>query len=137
MKDKKKKIKLGFGLLATYLIGQAVYMENFSDVAKTTPELIKIVKEEEPKVRKDSLERHIYWTSGKTYWGTAASAKISDKDYIIILDQKKNRSTIRHELYHVYKGHCDKAYKEGEWSTRDKILNEITANLYAYYGLRF
>ena len=132
----RKKLIAGIGVVLGCLFGPAVYGENFSEEIKNSSDLIRIVKEEEPRARKNSASRHIYWRYGKTPWGTAASAKISEEDYMIILDGRRNRTTICHELYHIYGGHCDKAFEKGDWTTADKIKNEITANLYAWYGLR-
>lgn len=136
MKSKIRKALFVGGVTLACLVGKAVYEENFSEEIKNTSDLIKIVKEEEPKARKYSLTKTIYWTEGKTPWGTAASAKISEGNYLVILDEHKGRSSVRHELYHIYAGHCDKAFAKGEWTTWDKICDETTANLYSWYGLR-
>lgn len=95
-----------------------------------------MVKEEEPKARRDSLTRTIYWGYGDTKWGTAASQKIGEGEYKILLDAKRDRNVIRHELYHVYAGHCDRAFDTLKWDIWDKIKDEFTANCYAYYGWR-
>jgi hypothetical protein len=132
-----KKIIAGIGIAFTCLVAPAVYRENFSDKIKNTNDLMKIIKEEAPLARKDSPQKHIFWQFGQTPWETAASAKISESNYMIILDKKRTRTAVRHELYHIYGEHCDDAFAKGEWTTSAKIRDEITANIYAWYGLRF
>ena len=124
-------------LVSTAILLPAIYRQNFPEKINIVSDLIRIVKEEEKTVRKDSAIKHIYWTYGQVEWGTAGSANLSEGNYLVILDKAgRNRTTIRHELYHIYAGHCDAATKKGEWTTKDKIRNELTANIYSYYGLR-
>lgn len=133
---KSAKIALTAVIACNGLIGQIAYKENFSSKPKNTEELIKMIKEEELNARKDSSTKHIYWRNGPTQWGTAQSCKLSEGNYLVILDGKRNRPTIRHELYHIYAGHCDNAFAKGGWNGWDKVKDEIAANCYAYYGLR-
>ncbi len=136
MKQKLKNFGALVSVAGAFLFWQGVSAEYFSDEIKNSADLIKIVKEEGPLARKDSLTRHIYWKFGQTPWGTAASAKLSEGNYVIILDGSRTRTAVRHELYHIYDRHCDNAFAKGDWTTIDKMFNEITANCYAYYGWR-
>ena len=88
-------------------------------------------------IKRDNTPRIIYFTYGHTEWGTASSGNIRKGEYAVILDKERNRTVIRHELYHIYAGHCDKAADKGEWSGWDKVRDEATAMMYADYGLRF
>ena len=135
-KSKFKKTALYTSLLLSPIISTSVYNEYFSEKVNSQEDLIRIVKEEEPLARKDSVTRTIYWMYGDTPWGTAASQKIREGEYKIVLDSKKDRNVIRHELYHVYASHCDRAFDTLKWDTWDKIKDEFTANCYAYYGWR-
>jgi hypothetical protein len=124
-------------LIGTAVLSPAIYRQNFPEKINNTSDLIRIATEEEKIARKDNSTNHIYWTYGKTPWGTAGSRKLSEGNYQIILDKAgKNRTTIRHELYHIYAGHCDNAFAKMQWTTKDKLHDELAANLYAYYGLR-
>lgn len=118
------------------IITTSIFNEYFSEKINSTADFIRIVKEEEPRARNDSDTRTIYWMYGQTEWGTAASQKLREGEYKIILDEKKDRNVIRHELYHVYAGHCDRAFNTLKWDIWDKIRDEFIANCYAYYGWR-
>lgn len=117
-------------------VGYGVNKEFFPEKAKNMQELETIIKEETSKIRDRQDKRTVYWTFGRVPWRTAASCKFNDNEYMVILDKDLNRTAIRHELYHIFRAHCDKAYEKGEWTTLDKIKNEITARLYADYGIR-
>jgi len=132
----KKTIKI-LGLIAgACILTQGISREFFPEKIKNTEDLIRILKQEECLIRKDNIPRTIYCTYGRTEWGTAGSGKIGNGKYLIILDEERNRTVIRHELYHIYAGHCDKAVEKGEWGAWDKIRNEFSARMYADYGLR-
>lgn len=137
MKKIKKGLKFAGGLFAAYLVLQGIRAEFFPEKINTREDLIRIVQEEEPKARKNNRAIHIYWMYGSTEWGTAISGKIAENTYKVVLDDCKDRTTIRHELYHIYAGHCDRAYEKGEWTLKDRIKDEITATIYANYGWRF
>jgi hypothetical protein len=123
-------------IVLSSLIGKAVYEEYYSDRADRIQDFINIIKQEQLKLAKSKDRRIIYCGYGPTPWGSAASMKIAEGKYRLILDGKRNRAVIRHELYHIYAGHCDTRFNKEEWSIRDKIHDELTANLYAYYGLK-
>jgi hypothetical protein len=117
----KKSFKISGILFAGYILAQGIASEFFSDKIETTQDLIKIVSQEQPKARGEYIGRkNIWFRYGSTPWGTAASCKLDINEYEIILDHSKDRTTIRHELYHIYAGHCDKAFERGEWKTSDK-----------------
>ncbi len=136
IKNKLKKLAIVAGIASTYLIGQAVYLENFPEKVHNIKDLMRITNEEDAAVRGNNPQKHIFWRRGATKWGTAASGKLAEGKYLVVLDQERDRTTIRHEIYHIYAGHCDRVFLKGEWTKRDKFFDEITANIYSYYGLR-
>ncbi len=135
-KSKLKKTAAYTAILLSPIISTSVYNEYFSEKINSTQDFLRIVKEEEPLARRDGLTRTIYWAYGKTKWGTAGSQKFAQGKYKIILDAKRDRTVIRHELYHIYACHCDRAFDTLKWEGWNKIKDEFTANCYAYYGWR-
>jgi hypothetical protein len=136
-KNIKKTAKIAGLLLGAGILAQGISREFFSEKIKNTGDLIRIVRQEESSIKVDNLPRIVYLTYGHTEWGTACSGKIGKGKYIILLDKERNRTVIRHELYHIYAGHCDKAAEKGEWGAWDKVRDEFSAMMYADYGLRF
>ena len=133
-----KTTKIAGLLLGLSILTQGINREFFAEKIKNKEDLVRIMGEEESLIRKDNLPRTIYCTYGYTGWGTAGSGKLEGGKYFIILDKHgRDRTIIRHELYHIYAGHCDRAVEKGEWKGLDVLKNELSARLYADFGLRF
>jgi len=135
----KKTVKIAGMLAGACILAQGISREFFPEKAKNKEDLVRIVKEEESSIRRDNIPRKIYLTYGGVEWGTAGSGSLGDGNYIIIFDGEKNRTVIRHELYHIYAGHCDKAAEKGEngWDNLgDRVKDEFRARMYADFGLR-
>jgi hypothetical protein len=131
-----KKVRNTALILLLAAIGRASYMEYFPEKIKNKQDLLRIAGEEISKVRVENDKRMIYFMNGRTPWGTAASKKISENNYLIIFDNKRDRTTMRHELYHIFAGHADRSYTDKSWQGWDKFHDEFTANIYSYFGLR-
>lgn len=137
MKFKKfSRASLMIGLLASIPFAIEIKKDYFTKNISNLSELARIIQEEELNIFQLQDKKEVYWTFGKTPWHTAASAKIRENTYLVILDEDKNRFVIRHELHHIYAGHCDQAFKIGKWNGINKFLDEATARLYSTYNLR-
>lgn len=117
-------------------LGVEIKNDYCSRKLSTTKELAEVIKEEESHFSKLDTVKEVYWTYGITPWGTACSEKIRDNVYLITLDKRKTRNVIRHELYHIYAGHCDSATSNNVWSLRAQFHDEFTARVYATYNLK-
>ena len=135
-KQFKKAAKITALLASASIIGHGISQEFFPEKIKNTDDLVRMLREEQESIKWDNPVKTVYTTYGRTDWGTAGSCKIGPGKYMIILDKEKNRTVLRHEIYHIYSGHCDKAFEKGEWTGWDRVRDEITARLYADYGLR-
>jgi len=136
-KNIKKSVKIAGLLVGACILTQGISREFFSEKIKSTEDLVRIIKQEESLIRRDNIPRTIYLTYGRTEWGTAGSGSLGKGKYIIIIDKERNRTVIRHELYHVYAGHCDKAVEKGNWDGwKDRVRDEFKARMYADFGLR-
>ena len=109
-------------------------------------DLDRIVKEEARKLGIKKQFKAIYENDAITtsdifgvYGGVAQ--RISDGTYEIrIGGYGRNRATVRHELYHIYRGHCDDCIKK----SKNPLLNhidrnfrrEIQACVYQAFGLK-
>ena len=123
-------------LAGACILTQGISREFFPEKIKNTEDLIRIVKEEECSIRRDNIQRKIYWIYGRSQWGTIDSARIGEGKYLVRIDKKRDRTAIRHELYHIYAGHCDRAVEKGDWSGWDQARDELTAMMYADFGLK-
>ena len=132
----KKTAKIAGMLTGACILCQGISREFFPEKIKNTADLVRIVKQEEILISRDNIPRTICFTYGHTKWGTASSGKIGEGKYLVILDEERNRTVIRHELYHIYAGHCDKAVEKGEWGGWDRVKDEFRARIYADFGLR-
>ncbi len=102
-------------------------------------EIIDAINEEAKKLGLNSNK--IHWATMKPYpYGQAASAKIpNEKDeYYVILDGfgSRNRSTIKHELYHIYRGDFEDNYSMKKNFFWYLFISEPRAVIYEKTGLK-
>ena len=111
------------------LASMGVYNNSFPEI-KTQKELEKVLQEERKKLGLTTQDISIRF--GESPYD-ASVRKIDDR-YEIILDELRNRQVIKHELYHIYKGHADRGINGiSEW---ESITREIKCDLYSFFGVK-
>ena len=114
--------------LAT-LIGSTGVCATFSQKIKTQEELVSIVNEEAKRLGVDksivsTLHDELEACSGK---------REDDSLYVLHVGGfLAKRNVVRHELYHIYKGDCDKKYN----LLRYLFIEEPRAILYDTFGIK-
>lgn len=110
-----------------YLIDFQVTGEKINDQAQ----LEKVLQEEQGKIR--LKDKSIEARFGPAKYHLACARRMSDGRYLILLDGAKTRPALRHELYHIYVGDCDKIY---EPTLFRRFIDENRASFYALTGIK-
>lgn len=104
--------------------GLITYSKLVSQTITNQTELEEILKEEESKL--GIIDKRISAKFGKANGGNGHCNKLPDGSYNITLQDGKegNRSTLRHELYHIYDGHLE---------DKKSISNELLKDLKYFF----
>jgi hypothetical protein len=112
------------------LASVGMYTNSFPEI-KTKKELEKVLEEERKKLGLTTQEISIKF--GESFYD-AQVQRIGDNRYEITLDELRDRQTVRHELYHIYKGHADADIKG--ISTWENLTKEIKCDFYGFFGVK-
>jgi len=106
----------------------------FPEKIYSTDQLAKVVDEEIANIGLQKSGVDLICGFGKSSPNTPAfSAKPKENLYILGLDTDRTRTTVKHELYHIFSGHLENQEKVGIFK---KLLREFSAELYATYGIK-
>ena len=123
-------IRSYLGLMITGIISMRIYVNSFPKI-KTQKELERVLKEERLELKLTT--QNIIIRFGDSPWD-AQVQRIAENTYEIILDESRDRPTIRHELYHIYKGHSDKDIQAiSKW---EDFTKEFKANAYGMFKIK-
>ena len=94
---------------------------------------LKKILEKEKKQAGIKEDKIIYVTISKNEKEVSQAIKISEKEYeIFLFNDGRNLGTLRHELYHIADGHCDKPYN----SLKYFFIQEPKATIYQLTGIK-
>ena len=111
-----KWLAAGGGIYITTFLGLNVISNLFSERIRNQEDLDRIIAEEAKKL---GMTRQVTSKFHNTY--EAVARKLEDETYKIdIGGSGANRGDVRHELYHVHRGHCDDRKK-----IENDFLNEL------------
>lgn len=129
-------IKFGAYLMGAGLSLIPLKRAYFSEKIETEEDLLRISNEEAKKIGLDPSKKYICnfgEDNSQLQRHTACVTKEANDTYVILFYKKRDRTTVRHELYHIYGGHCDRTE---EATLIRRTLDEIEAEAYALYGLK-
>jgi len=102
--------------------------------------LEKLLKQEKKKLGIENKNINAYFCNTIE---TSGARKINENSYEIFLAKDQRAfNVLRHELYHVADGHCDKGYelfnngRKFEKTIRYLLINEPKASIYGATGLK-
>ena len=103
---------------------------------KFNQELVEVINEEAIKLGLDTNK--IKFATALPYRHDIVSSGKSEDFYYIILDTdgSRNRGTIRHELYHIYRGDCDKGVSIKTSPFYYLFIAEPRAMIYEYFKIK-
>jgi regulator of replication initiation timing len=120
------RVGLTFYLLRLGLGGASILL---SEKIKDEKQLENILIEESSKLNLNN--KKISARFGKASLGTGSSTKLPDGHYKIILDDLgRNRATLKHELYHIYKNQFNHNFFEYFF------IDEVQATLYESLNIK-
>ena len=119
-----------FGLYCLMLAGTQGISELFSSKINNQ-NLEQILKIEKRRVGLNE-DRIIYVRISKNEDETSAAQKLNENKYQIVLSPNPSLNTLRHELYHISDGHCDKPYNLLKYL----FIQEPQATIYSITGLK-
>ena len=107
-----------------------------SEPVRTRSHLESVLNEEIKKL--GITNKRISAGFGKTSYGFAEVKKLSDGSYEIVSENGKNRSAIRHELYHIVRGYLDYNEVSNPYSSFFKyhFVEEPQAVIYQAFGIK-
>lgn len=111
------------------LIGRFIYTKHTKRPILDSKEFHNVFKEEVQSLGLDNLTINYHFRKDVG----PSCYKENDGNYTITFNEFNN-GTMRHELYHIYAGHCD--YKGSLGVFRFLFLMEPVACLYAVFGLK-
>ena len=129
----KKAIKKFRNFGSVFLLSGSLMVASgapgFLQPSINTNSLEEVLSQEKRKLGLDSI--NIQLTFGESPGGIASAGE-TEKGYKVILDGLKNKYALRHELYHIAKGHLS-----NKQTIPNLIKMEYQANVYALTGLKF
>ncbi len=142
MSHLEKSLKTGIKILRNCLVGVGIYSlalagsqgihQELSPKIENQVSLKKILEKERKQagIKEDEI---IHVTISKNEKESSYSIKISEKEYeIFLFNYGRNLGVLRHELYHIADGHCDKPYNFLKYF----FIQEPKATIYQITGLK-
>lgn len=129
LKEKAEDIAIAF--LCNFIYGPIRSATSaLSERISSEEQLNSVLNEEISKLK--IKDKKISARFGKAYFGVAHSARLHNGEYEIVLENGKNRSALRHELYHIYRGDLETILGPIEFL----LLTESRAVLYQHTGIK-